>query len=399
MPTFQDLLSNARKTVPEPDVATVQRDLADAPPALIDIREQDEVDQGVITGAIHIPRGFLELRIEQTVADKDAPVVVYCAGGTRSLLAAKALQDLGYSNVSSLEGGFNAWKDAGAPWSSPKALTPEQRRRYSRHLLLPDVGEVGQAALLDAKVLLIGAGGLGSPAALYLAAAGVGTIGIIDDDVVDESNLQRQVVHTTARIGDPKVDSAREAIEALNPDVAVNAINDRLDKKNILDIIGDYDVIVDGSDNFATRYLLNDAAVLSKKPVVHGSIFRFDGQVTVLDPRDEASPCYRCLFASPPPPELAPNCAEAGVLGVLPGMIGMVQATEAIKLVLGIGEPLVGRLLMYDARSMDFRTLRVKRSASCPMCGADGPDSLEDITYNDISCAIPASAPAASVAD
>lgn len=399
MPTFQDLLSNARKTVPEPDVATVQRDLVDTSPALIDIREQDEVDQGVITGAIHIPRGFLELRIEQTVADKDAPVVVYCAGGTRSLLAAKALQDLGYSNVSSLEGGFNAWKDAGAPWSAPKALTPEQRRRYSRHLLLPDVGEAGQAKLLDAKVLLIGAGGLGSPAALYLAAAGVGTIGIIDDDVVDESNLQRQVVHTSARIGEPKVDSAREAIEALNPDVTVNAINDRLDKENIFGIIGDYDVIIDGSDNFATRYLLNDATVLSKKPVVHGSIFRFDGQVTVLDPRDEASPCYRCLFASPPPPELAPNCAEAGVLGVLPGMIGMIQATEAIKLVLGIGEPLVGRLLMYDARSMDFRTLRVKRSASCQMCGEAGPDTLDGIVYNDISCAIPASAPTASVAD
>ena len=398
MPSVQDLLSDARRVVPESDVATVRRDLETTHPALIDIREQDEVDQGMVTGAIHIPRGFLELRVEQAVPDKDAPVVVYCAGGTRSLLAAKALRELGYSNASSLEGGFNAWKSAGAPWTTPKVLTAEQRRRYSRHLLLPDVGEAGQVALLDAKVLLIGAGGLGSPAALYLAAAGVGTIGIIDDDVVDASNLQRQVVHTTDRIGEPKVESARAAIEALNPDVQVNAINDRMTRENIFDIIDGYDVIVDGSDNFATRYLLNDAAVLMKKPVVHGSIFRFDGQVTVLDPRDDASPCYRCLFASPPPPELAPNCAEAGVLGVLPGMIGMIQATEAIKLVLGVGEPLTGRLLMYDARSMEFRTLRVKRSATCPMCGEDAPSSLDGITYDDVSCAIPA-APAVSVAD
>ncbi len=396
MPTVQDLLQDARRTVPEPDVAAVQ---AESPrPALIDIREQDEVDQGIAEGAIHIPRGFLELRIEQAVPDRDAPVVLYCAGGTRSLLAAKALQGLGYTDVRSLEGGFNAWKSTGAPWSVPATLTAEQRRRYSRHLLLPNVAEAGQVKLLDAKVLLIGAGGLGSPAALYLAAAGVGTIGIIDDDVVDASNLQRQVIHTTDRIGTPKVDSARQTIEALNPDVTVRAIEDRMTPENIFDIIDGYDVIVDGSDNFATRYLLNDATVLKKIPVVHGSIFRFDGQVTVLDPRDETSPCYRCLFPSPPPPELAPNCAEAGVLGVLPGLIGMIQATEAIKLVLGLGEPLVGRLLMVDALSMDFRTLRVKRSPSCPMCGEEGPESIEGVTYDDVSCAI-RPAPAASVAD
>ena len=396
MPTVQDLLQDARRIVPEPDAATVR---ASTPrPALIDIREQDEVDQGIAEGAIHIPRGFLELRIEQAVPDRDAPVVLYCASGVRSLLAAKALRDLGYTNAGSLAGGFDAWKKAGAPWSTPRSLTPEQRRRYSRHLLLPNVAEAGQAKLLDAKVLLIGAGGLGSPAALYLAAAGVGTIGIIDDDVVDASNLQRQVIHTTDRIGAPKVDSARQTIEALNPDVTVQAIEDRMTPENIFDIIDGYDVIVDGSDNFATRYLLNDATVLKKIPVVHGSIFRFDGQVTVLDPRDDASPCYRCLFPSPPPPELAPNCAEAGVLGVLPGLIGMIQATEAIKLVLGIGEPLVGRLLMVDALSMDFRTLRVKRSPSCPMCGEDGPESISGITYDDVSCAI-RPAPAASVAD
>ncbi|HEV2128406.1 MAG TPA: molybdopterin-synthase adenylyltransferase MoeB, partial [Thermomicrobiales bacterium] len=383
MPTLQDLLNDARKTVPEPGIDDVRADR----PTLIDIREQDEVDQGLAEGAIHIPRGYLELRIEQAVPDRDTPMVLYCAGGTRSLLAAKALQDLGYTHVASLEGGFDAWKKADAPWTTPRTLTAEQRRRYSRHLLLPDVGEAGQAKLLDAKVLLIGAGGLGSPAGLYLAAAGIGTLGIIDDDVVDTSNLQRQVLHTTDRIGEPKAQSARQAIEAINPDVTVIAIEDRLTRENVFDMIEPYDVIVDGSDNFATRYLLNDAAVLRKKPVVHGSIFRFDGQATVLDPRDETSPCYRCLFQSPPPPELAPNCAEAGVLGVLPGMIGMIQATEAIKLVLGIGETLVGRLLMYDARSMEFRTLRVKRSPTCPMCGEHGPDSLDGITYDDVSCA------------
>jgi molybdopterin/thiamine biosynthesis adenylyltransferase/rhodanese-related sulfurtransferase len=396
MPTVQDLLQDARRTVPEPDVAAVQ---AHTPsPALIDIREQDEVDQGIVDGAIHIPRGFLELRIEQAVPDRDAPVVLYCASGTRSLLAAKALREMGYTNASSLAGGFDAWKKAGAPWSAPRTLTPEQRRRYSRHLLLPNVAEAGQAKLLDAKVLLIGAGGLGSPAALYLAAAGVGTIGVIDDDVVDASNLQRQVIHTTDRIGTSKVDSARQTIEALNPDVTVRAIEGRMTPENIFDVIDGYDVIVDGSDNFATRYLLNDATVLKKIPVVHGSIFRFDGQVTVLDPRDEEGPCYRCLFPSPPPPELAPNCAEAGVLGVLPGLIGMIQATEAIKLVLGLGEPLVGRLLMVDALSMDFRTLKVKRSPSCPMCGEEGPTSIEGITYDDVACAI-RPAPTASVAD
>jgi sulfur-carrier protein adenylyltransferase/sulfurtransferase len=305
---------------------------------------------------------------------------------------------LGYANVVSMDGGFDAWKNAGLPWSQPQTLTPEQTRRYSRHLRVPEIGMHGQQKLLAAKVLLIGAGGLGSPAALYLAAAGLGTIGIIDDDVVDASNLQRQVLHGTDDIGRPKVESARETIEGLNPDVTVITHDIRLTKDNVLDIFRDYDVIVDGSDNFSTRYIVNDACVLLQKPQVHGSIFRFDGQVTVFDPRQTESPCYRCLYPEPPPPELAPNCAEAGVLGVLPGTVGMIQATEAVKLILDIGEPLTGRLLMYDALGMTFRTLRLKRDPECPMCGPDGPESMENITYSDVSCAIPSGSHANALA-
>jgi molybdopterin/thiamine biosynthesis adenylyltransferase/rhodanese-related sulfurtransferase len=387
MPTFRDHLERVRAGIRETDVQSANP----KEQRFIDVREQDEVDQGLIPGAIHIPRGYLELRIEEAIPDKSAPIVVYCAGGTRSALAAKSLQDLGYTDVESLAGGFTAWKGAGNDWSLPvESLTPDQRRRYSRHTLLPEVGEAGQRRLLDARVLLIGAGGLGSPAALYLAAAGVGALGIVDADIVDESNLQRQILHATDRIGKPKVDSARQAIEALNPDVNVEVHPVQLSKDNAFDLIGRYDIVLDGSDNFATRYLVNDVCVILEKPYSHGSIFRFEGQVTTFDSRDIAIPCYRCLFRDPPPPELAPNCSEAGVIGVLPGVIGLIQATEVVKLILGIGETLTGRLLMYDALSMTFRSLKMSKDPSCPMCGQDRPDSIEGIDYTEASCAVPA---------
>jgi adenylyltransferase/sulfurtransferase len=320
------------------------------------------------------------------VPDKGRPVVLYCAGGARSAFAAKALEELGYADVASVAGGFGAWKGAGLPWDVPRTLTADQRRRYGRHLTLPEVGEAGQRRLLDAKVLLVGAGGLGSPAALYLAAAGVGTLGIVDADVVDDSNLQRQVIHATDRVGTPKVESARTAIEALNPDVTVVPHRTRLAKENALELLAPYELVVDGSDNFATRYLVNDACVLLGKPNVHGSIFRFEGQATVF--AAGRGPCYRCLFPEPPPPELAPNCAEAGVLGLLPGVIGLLQATEAAKLILGIGEPLIGRLLVYDALRADFRELKIDRDPDCPICGPLGPDSLDAIEYTDAGCAV-----------
>jgi adenylyltransferase/sulfurtransferase len=387
---YRDLFERTRAAIREVDAIEardlIQRNRA----AVLDIREQDEVDQGVIPSATHIPRGFLEMRVEETIRDKDQPVVVYCAGGVRSAFAAKAMQELGYTDVVSLVGGFGAWKGAGLPWEMPRTFTPDQRRRYSRHLLIPEVGEAGQQRLLDAKVLLIGAGGLGAPAALYLAAAGVGTIGVVDDDTVDDSNLQRQVIHTTDRVGISKVESARQTINAINPDVEVIGHEVRLTKENVLDIFRGYDVILDGTDNFAARYLINDATVLLGKPNVHGSIFRFEGQATTFIPYE--GPCYRCLFPDPPPPDLAPNCAEAGVLGVLPGMIGLIQATEVVKLILGAGDPLVGRLLTYDALTMSFRELRLKRDPACPMCGPGAPDSLDDIEYSDVACAIPAAA-------
>jgi molybdopterin/thiamine biosynthesis adenylyltransferase/rhodanese-related sulfurtransferase len=387
MPTYQELLDQKRVAIPETDVAESAR-LRERGAMLVDVREQDEVDQGIIPGAIHIPRGFLEMRIEDAVRDHSTPLVVYCAGGVRSLFAAESLQQLGYTDVTSMAGGFNGWKSAGLPWRLPQALTPDQRRRYSRHLLIPEVGEEGQSKLLDAKVLLVGAGGLGSPAALYLAAAGVGTLGIIDADVVDDSNLQRQILHTTDRVGMPKVESARVAIEGINPDVKVIQHEVHLDQSNVLDIFAGYDIILDGTDNFATRYLINDACVLLGKPNAHGSIFRFEGQATTFVPGE--GPCYRCLFPTPPPPELAPSCAEAGVLGLLPGTIGIIQATEVAKLILGIGEPLVGRLLTYDALGMEFRELRLSRDPACPMCGPDAPTSLDDIEYTDVGCRIPA---------
>ncbi|HET9092462.1 MAG TPA: molybdopterin-synthase adenylyltransferase MoeB [Acidimicrobiales bacterium] len=365
MPSFRDLLNQVKQSIREvdPGQAAAERGRA----VFLDVREADEYEQGAIPGALHIPRGYVELQVEGRLPDKGQPVVVYCAGGTRSAFAAKALQDLGYEDVVSMAGGFNKWKDEGRDWSVPRTLDADQRNRYQRHLLLPEVGERGQQKLLESKVLLLGAGGLGSPAALYLAAAGVGTIGIIDMDVVDASNLQRQILHNMDRIGERKVDSAKKTITAMNPDVTVITYDTRLGADNILDIIDGYDVIVDGTDNFPTRYLVNDASLLKRIPVVHGSIFRFEGQVTVFAPYE--GPCYRCFVPEPPPAELAPSCAEAGVLGVLPGIIGSMQAMETIKLLLGLGDPLVGRLLAYDALEQSFRTFNVRRDPECPACG------------------------------
>jgi len=389
--TYRDLLERTKAQISEVDAQQAWERLQRGDAIAVDVREADEVEQGAIPGALHIPRGFLESRIEESVPDKDRPVVVYCAGGARSAFAAQTLELLGYRNVVSLAGGFAGWKAAGLPWAVPQTFTPEQRRRYSRHFLLPEVGEAGQRKLLDARVLLVGAGGLGAPAALYLAAAGVGTLGIVDDDVVDASNLQRQVLHTTDRIGQPKVESAKQAITDLNPDVNVIEHPVRLTKENALDIIAGYDLVIDGADNFPTRYLINDACVLLGKPNIHAGVERFSGQVTIFGGE---GPCYRCLFREPPPPGLALNCAEAGVLGVLPGLLGLLQAVEAIKLILGIGEPLVGQLLTYDALSMTFRKVRIPRDPACPMCGPDRPDSLDDIEYTDVSCAIPSPAAA-----
>lgn len=348
---------------------------------LVDVREKDEFRGGYIPGALHIPRGFLEMQAESKLPDKRAPIVAYCAGGTRSAFAARTLSELGYTNVLSANPGFVRWKDLGYPIEAPVKLTEAQQDRYSRHLLLPEVGEKGQAKLLASRVLLLGAGGLGSPAALYLAAAGVGTLGLVDADVVDASNLQRQIMHATSRLGLPKVVSAERAIADLNPDVKVIKYEERLLSSNV-DRIFDagWDVIVDGCDNFPTRYLVNDATVFKDIPVVHGSIFRFEGQVTVFKPR--VGPCYRCLYPEPPPPHLAPSCAEAGVLGILPGIVGTIQATEAIKLILGKGEPLVGRLLAYDSLGMKFRTLKLRRDPACPVCG-EHPTIRQYIDYED----------------
>jgi molybdopterin/thiamine biosynthesis adenylyltransferase/rhodanese-related sulfurtransferase len=365
MASFRDLLKQTKSEIREISPADAEPLVGDT--TFLDVRELDEFEQGMIPGAVFIPRGHLESQVENKIPNHDAPIVVYCAGGTRSAFAAKTLQELGYSDVVSMAGGFGRWKNEGRNWVTPNTLTPEQRDRYGRHILLPEVGEEGQQKLLGAKILLLGAGGLGSPAALYLAAAGVGTIGIVDMDVVDASNLQRQILHNLERIGDRKVDSAKKTLTALNPDVDVVTYDVRLGADNILDIIDGYDVIVDGTDNFPTRYLLNDAALLKNIPVVHGSIFRFEGQVTVFDPYN--GPCYRCLLPEPPPPELAPSCSEAGVIGVLPGIVGSIQALEAIKMVLDLGEPLRGRLLAYDALEETFRNFKVRRDPSCPACG------------------------------
>ena len=379
MPSPRELLNAAKAEIREIDPHEVAERLHHY--YLLDVREPDEFEQGAVPGAIHVPRGNLEFSVEGRLPDKSVPVAVYCAGGVRSAFAAKTLQELGYTDVVSVIGGFNKWKDEGLVWTTPHTMTSDQRIRYHRHLLLPEVGEAGQMKLLDAKVLLLGAGGLGSPAALYLAAAGVGTIGIIDMDVVDASNLQRQILHNLDRVGMRKVDSARMTLEAINPDLKVKTYDTRLGADNVLDIIDGYDVIVDGTDNFPTRYLVNDAALLKRIPVVHGSIFRFEGQITVFNPY--VGPCYRCMIPEPPPAELAPSCAEAGVLGVLPGIVGSIQAVETIKLLLELGDPLVGRLLTYDALDQSFRTFKVRRDPSCPACGENaGPIVIAE--YDDL---------------
>jgi sulfur-carrier protein adenylyltransferase/sulfurtransferase len=376
--TYADLIADIRKRTRQVTLEELKRRLeAREKIVLVDVREKDEWRGGYIPGATSIPRGFLEIQAEQKLPDKGAHIVAYCAGGTRSALAAATLQELGYTNVETANPGFVRWKDLGFPVETPPQLTDSQRERYSRHILLPEVGEVGQARLLQSKVLLLGAGGLGSPAALYLAAAGVGTLGVVDADVVDASNLQRQIIHATSRIGTPKVDSAAETIAELNPDVKVVPYRERLTSANVERLFADYEVIVDGTDNFPTRYLVSDASVWMGKPVAHGSIFRFDGQVTTFIPEkaakklgmSEPGPCYRCLYPEPPPPHLAPSCQEAGVLGILCGIIGTIQATEAIKILLGRGTTLSGRLLTYDSLKMKFRELRLRRSRECPVCG------------------------------
>jgi sulfur-carrier protein adenylyltransferase/sulfurtransferase len=366
--TSHDLLDAARRAIPEVSVeAVAARRTRGDEVVLLDVREKDEVRTGYIEGAVTIPRGLLEFQAAAHLPQTDMDVVVYCASGARSLLAAQVLRAMGYTHVASMAGGITRWQEAGYPVVRDRQLSAEQLERYSRHFLLRQLGEKGQGKLLDAKVLLVGAGGLGSPVALYLAAAGVGTVGIVDADVVDRSNLQRQVLHTTDRVGMPKTASAALAIHALNPDVQVRVYPERLTVDNVMALFRDYDVIVDGSDNFPTRYLVNDAAVLVGKPVVHGSIFQFEGQVSVFTPH--AGPCYRCLYPTPPPPGMVPSCSEVGVLGVLPGVIGVIQATETIKLMIGQGEPLVGRLLLYDALAMRFREIRIRRNPDCPLCG------------------------------
>lgn len=389
MITKDRLLAQVKKQIKEVDIHEVKKELDQKKPVtLIDVREQDEVAQGYIPGAKHIPRGFLELRIEDAQPNRDAEIVLYCAGGVRSALAARSLEEMGYKNVSSLIGGFGAWKNAGYKWQLPRNLTDEQRIRYSRHTLIPEVGEEGQFKLLDAKVLLIGAGGLGSPAAMYLAAAGVGTLGIVDFDDVDLSNLQRQILHQVDDIGRPKVESAAAAIHGINPDVKVVPHRVQLSSENAKEILRDYDVIINGSDNFPTRYLVNDACAMLGKPLVDASIFQFEGQLTVYD-TEHGGPCYRCLYPTPPPPGEVPSCAEGGVLGVLPGVIGSLQAIEAIKLILNVGEPLVGRLLLYDALAGEFSELKLPKNPDCPVCGED-PSITELIDYEEF-CGLPSS--------
>jgi adenylyltransferase/sulfurtransferase len=362
------------------DVARARELLAgDDPPVLVDTREPAEWSQGHLEGATLVPPAVVQERIASVAPDRDKPVLLYCRSGARSGRAAQLLKSLGYADPINVEGGIIAWEAAGYPTIMDSTLERDQVRRYSRHLLIPEIGEAGQRRLLDSKMLLVGAGGLGSPAALYLAAAGVGTIGIVDADVVDDSNLQRQVLHSTAALGRPKVESARERIAGLNGDVNVVAYEERLTSENIDAILDEgWDVIVDGADNFPTRYLVNDASVWHRIPVVHGSIYRFEGQATVFKPFE--GPCYRCLFPQPPPPELAPSCAEGGVLGVLPGVIGSLQANEAIKLAVGIGEPLVGRLLLYDALEASFTEVALRRDPDCPVCG-EHPTITEYIDY------------------
>jgi molybdopterin/thiamine biosynthesis adenylyltransferase/rhodanese-related sulfurtransferase len=374
-PSGAEVLRQIKSRIDEVDPAEVREQLQNGT-VLVDVREPEEWGAGHIPGAHHVPKSYLESRIEGAVPDRSAHIVLYCASGNRSAWATRTLvEDLGYERVESMTGGFTLWKDRGYEVEVPRTLSAEQRERYSRHLLLPEVGADGQQKLLDAKVLLLGAGGLGSPAALYLAAAGVGTLGIVDNDEVDLSNLQRQVIHSTERIGVPKVDSAEQTITALNPDVQVSKYPVRLGPDNIMDILPGYDIVVDGLDNFPTRYLLNDASVRLGIPVVSAAILGFEGQLSVFKPYD--GPCYRCLFPVPPPAELAPSCGANGVLGVLPGTMGLLQATEVIKLILGEGEPLIGRLLMYDALAARVTEVRVRRDPACPICSRH-PEEIAD---------------------
>ncbi len=393
MPSYRELLQQVKSEIEEVDAERAQDLLGSVPSegaVLVDVREEDEWSEGHIPGAVHVARGFLESRIEQVAPDRSRPVVLYCAGGARSAFAAKTLEELGYENVLSLAGGFTDWKRNGLPTQLPVGLDADQRSRYSRHILIPEVGVEGQLKLLASRVLLIGAGGLGSPASLYLAAAGVGRLGIVDDDRVDASNLQRQIAHSTETLGEWKADSAKRTIEALNPDVEVVTYKERITSENVDRILADgWDVIVDGADNFPTRYLINDASVFHDIPVVHGSIYRFEGQVTVFKPRE--GPCYRCLFPTPPPPELAPSCAEGGVLGVLPGIIGSLQANETLKLSLGIGDSLAGRLLLFDALAAEFNEVTLRRDPNCPVCG-EHPTITEYVDYVEFCSGRPAHA-------
>ena len=379
MPSGAELIRQIRSQIKEVDPGEVHELISNGHQGyrIVDVREQHEFEQSHLPGAVHVPRGHLESRIEGAAPDKSERVILYCASGQRSALAANTmLRELGYESVESMNGGITLWKDRGYEVEVPKTLNPEQRERYSRHILIPEIGLEGQQKLLEAKVLLLGAGGLGSPAALYLAAAGVGTLGIVDSDVVDLSNLQRQVAHSNERIGVPKVDSAEIAVKEINPDVDVVKYRTRLDASNILEIIEGYDVIVDGADNFPTRYLLNDASVRLGIPVVSASILGFDGQLSVFKPFE--GPCYRCLYPTPPPAELAPSCGANGVLGVLPGTMGMLQATEVVKLIVGTGDPLIGRLLLYDALAATFTELKVRRDPDCPICAGDPSEISEE---------------------
>ena len=392
--TSGQLLDQVKRSIEEVTADQVKRGLqAGEIKHVVDVRERDEVMDGYIPGAHLIPRGFLELNIEEDVTmERDVAIVVYCAGGNRSALAARDLVAMGYTNVTSMIGGIKGWKDAGFSIEQDGLLSDEDLQRYSRHIILPEVGEQGQKKLLAGKVLLVGAGGLGCPTALYLAAAGVGTIGLVDADVVDRSNLQRQILFSEDMIGKPKVEAARERLLQLNPGVTVNTHFELLTSVNAMQMLDGYDIIVNGCDNFPTRYLVNDAAVLSGKPVVDGSIFRFEGQATVYNSAD-GGPCYRCLYPEPPPPGEVPSCAEGGVLGILPGTIGMVQATEVVKLLIGMGTPLVGRMMLYDALDMKFRELKLRRNPDCPVCG-DAPTVTELIDYEQF-CGLPGHSEAA----
>jgi len=363
--SYADLLREARSQIREVTPQEVEA-LPPGAATVVDVREASEWEQGHLPGAAHVSKSYIEQQIEAVAPDRDAQVILYCAGGVRSLFAAQTLNEMGYTNVASMSGGFQAWKGAGLHFDTPIVLTAEQKQRYSRHLLIPEVGSAGQAKLLGSRALLIGAGGLGSPAALYLAAAGVGTIGIVDFDIVDVSNLQRQIIHTTDRVGERKVESAKRTINALNPEINVVAHEEMLVAANVERIIAGYDVILDGTDTFETRYILNDAAVAAGIPVVHASVFRFEGQLTTFVPFE--GPCYRCLYPTPPPPELAPGCSVAGVLGVVPGILGLLQANEALKVLLGIGHTLAGRLLLFDALETEFTELKLRRDPECPVC-------------------------------